>query len=145
MINNKANTKFLQELEYIVVFLIVNTEFKSVNNLSNVKEFSHFIKVIPLLSKCVLVNIIIELDLVKHCCSVVSMSPYSVGQEVFDEFISCSKHCEPPKLLNDSYTILDTIVKMLINLDAEKDEQVSVSIVYSLHNCCHLKVSSIDP
>ncbi|KAF2890874.1 hypothetical protein ILUMI_15299, partial [Ignelater luminosus] len=123
LINNKANTKYSQELEYVVALFIVNTDFKSVNSLSNIKQFSHFIKAIPLLSKCILANIIIELDLVKHCCSLVLTLPCTVGQELFDEFISCSKHCEPPKLLNDSYIILDTIIKMLINLDAEENQQ----------------------
>lgn len=106
----KLNAAFDAELADIVFFLILNAEFNSPLELD---EYAHLINIMPLMSRCVLANIVIALDLNRYYCRVLEKLPLSLSEQLLSEIISCLKTCNPRVQLDNSYIFLESIVRKL--------------------------------
>lgn len=110
--DNKPNEMFNKELEDIVLFLALNTTFKTSLTLD---DYSHLLNITPPLSKCLFVNVVYGLDLCKYYCNVIDIFPIKFSVQLLDEVLQCLKKSTPNVQLVYTNMFLKAAAKKLVN------------------------------
>lgn len=107
------NPLYSSELEKIILFLLLNTDFK--NQLKIGEDFQHLLNIIPQLSKCLLVNTVFGLNLCEIFCTCLMEQFFTLEfiVEIFDECLNGLKFLKPQQRLECSSLILITASKKL--------------------------------
>lgn len=123
ILNNEVNVEYEKKVHDILLFLILNCEFK--------KEFvledgAHLIGIVPKLSKCLLAHIIVDLNLGK-CCSLVFQSlPFRIQAEILSEILPCLKKSNAEVMLCNTSAFSKRIISQL-NITKNASKQVSTN------------------
>ncbi|KAK4880881.1 hypothetical protein RN001_004200 [Aquatica leii] len=108
----KLHLKHHEENTYkkdFLLVLILNTNLEN-NNLINVKEYQHLINLIPLLSTCLLANILVELDFLNAYSAIINTISIQENKEILCELEICLKQSEMCKTLKDTYVVLNAVI-----------------------------------
>lgn len=116
---NRVVSNHTTQLEKIVFFLILNTEFKE-DYSSSFVEHSHLIDVCPRISKLLLANVITSLDLVEVYCKVSKNLPLEMDEEVMKEFLPCLERLDPPLVLSYVYVICRSVLQRFSSLEMNR-------------------------
>ncbi|CAH0552693.1 unnamed protein product [Brassicogethes aeneus] len=134
---NKINKTFTKEVEDIVMFLTINTNFK--HHLS-LEGYSHLTNIMPQLSKCLLSNIVYGLDLCQSLCAVMKKLPLNIVIELLEEMVICLKKSDPKVHLEYAFMFLTCVSEILYSTTynneneefIEKINEVTNIILYNL-------------
>lgn len=145
LINESANVEFVKQLEDIMLFLILNCEFRTQFEMDSC---AHLMGIMPKLSTCILANIILELNLVSCFIVVCKRIPFNVQEEILREIVPCLKKGTPELCLTNSGALLKGIVAQLGELDDTMDRSIDdvVKLISEiLHNLVGLYIEEKQP
>lgn len=132
----KHNPEKTPEIKSIIYFLILNTEFKE-DLFSDVEDVAHLIYICPLLSKCLLANIIIDLDLVVPYSKLIDVLPLKVLEEMLPELIPCIRKISIKFSLQYCYVLGCAIIKQVSKLNGNIQKERESSDVL-IEACCEM-------
>lgn len=102
--NSEINLKHQKSIEDIVLFLTLNSQFK---NDCDMKEYVHLIGICPCISKCILMNIILELKLAEPYCNIIRKFQTKHFGDLVSEIIPTLRRQEPKSILTSSFIFLN--------------------------------------
>lgn len=109
LVNRKVNEKYYIEVQNIILFLILNTEYET----EITTEHSHLTNVCPKLSKCLLANIITDLCLSDLFTVTIRKFPIDITQELLQEMLPCIKYTSTENKLESSYAYVREVILRL--------------------------------
>lgn len=118
LINETVNIKFKKQINEILLFFILNCDFKHQFETEN----SHLGGIIPKLSKCLLVNIVIDLNLTQCFSEILKKIPFNIQAELLNETVTSLKKSTPKVCLDTSYLLLREIIKHLNELNSSNTQ-----------------------
>lgn len=121
IINNTVNVEYETIVQQFLLFLSLNCEFKKKFVL---KDSAHLIGIIPKLSKCLLANIIIDLNLGEYCGMVFQRVPFHIQAELLSEMLPCLKKSTGDVMLSTTSVFLKQVISQL-NKTVNVSKQVS--------------------
>lgn len=122
LINETVNIKFKKQINEILLFCVFNCDFKHQFETEN----SHLVGIMPKLSKCLLVNIVIDLNLTQCFSEILKEIPFNIQAELLNEMATSLKKSTPKVCLDTTYVLLKEIIKHLNNL---KDSNTQVIMI----------------
>ncbi|KAF5280127.1 hypothetical protein FQR65_LT15076 [Abscondita terminalis] len=129
----KTHTEQLNDLKFkkdFLLFLIVNTNLNH-NSLKNINEYQHLVNFIPLLSTCLLSNIIIQLNFADAYAEILPTISLQDNSEILFELEKCLKFCDLSKTLKDTCVVLDAVIKLfLISNQNDGDQLERIAVIF---------------
>lgn len=138
---NNPNMESLQQLRNIAMFLILNTDF---NTTVAIKEHEHLMNVMPKISKCILINLIVELELVECYVVIIDSFPLPTSIELFDEAIFCLRKTHSAKVLKHTFIIIREIIRKINSVDVHQVRD-SVEKFGDVVTQLLMQISGFDP
>ncbi|CAH1100977.1 unnamed protein product [Psylliodes chrysocephalus] len=139
--DNKPNEMFNKELEDIVLFLALNTTFKTSLTLD---DYSHLLNITPPLSKCLFVNVVYGLDLCKYYCNVIDIFPIKFSVQLLDEVLQCLKKSTPNVQLVYTNMFLKAAAKKLVNTSYCTEVEDDIDSLCEVSNMILFNLSGIN-
>lgn len=116
MEDTNINKQYKENVQEIVLFLVLNTEHKQ-DLVDFMPEYSHLVNVCPILSKCLLLNIVIQLNLMGYYMEVVRRLTNKISifmlEDLMSEFLPNITHVEPEQLLESGFEALTDLYLIL--------------------------------
>ncbi|KAJ8985405.1 hypothetical protein NQ317_017031 [Molorchus minor] len=131
MKDGEINNTYDEQLEDIVFFLAINTAY---NEPLELDECMHLINVMPQLSKCLLMNIVYDLNLCKYYCTVFEKLPISCSIQLLEETIPCLKKSVPKTQLQYAFMFLKSAINKLNSINDSKQVEDSIEKISSVTN-----------
>lgn len=125
------NPQFYKELDEITFFLVLNLDFND-KTITDIKEFVHLVNVIPILSKCLLANIVIELGLNEYYCNALHKLPLEYSEELLVEIVPCIKKSKADACVKLMYLYMRNIITKVSSVDTTNTKVV---LFYEMFMC----------
>ncbi|KAJ8950678.1 hypothetical protein NQ318_012757, partial [Aromia moschata] len=116
--DDEINNECDKELEDIVFFLAINTVYKEPLDLD---EYSHLMNIVPQLSKCLLINVVCDLNLCEYFSTVVEKLPIWCSIELLEEALPYLKKSIPKMQLHYSFILLKAASNKLVSIGCSRE------------------------
>lgn len=124
-----VNEDYTKNVHDIVFIMIISCEFKS-DTSDTFADYYHLSHVLPSLSRCLLANIVVELNLIECYCEIIKELPIDISEELFIELLPCFRKLNPELSLSQIFIVLKSIISIISIADSSnKTVKFCISII----------------